>query len=198
MRNSVLSRYLAIGGMFLTLAGSRLSGQQIPESKKSDVKHKPSAAYRCLEIMLEAAARDVERIGAQPTILSRQMAIPVTAMYDAWAAYDEKAVGTMHGDALRRPAAERTLKNKEKAIAYAMYRTCIDQYPRFSKYLTEEMTKMGYDPADQSEDLATPKGMAIMSRGSYSSIVTVTGLINLVMNKAPTVNPIRTTRCIAR
>ena len=101
--------------------------QQIPEAEK-EVKHAPSAAYQWLGVMLEAAARDVERIGAQPTILSRQMAIPVTAMFDAWAAYDEKAVGTMHGSSLRRPAVECTKANKEKAIAFAMYRTCLDQY----------------------------------------------------------------------
>ena len=132
--------------------------QQIPESETA-VKHSQSAAYLWLGIMLEAAARDVERIGAQPTILSRQMAIPVTAMFDAWAAYDEKAVGTMHGGSLRRPAEERTKANKEKAIAYAMYRTCLDQYPHFADYLTQEMKKMGYDPNDSSENLATPQGI---------------------------------------
>ena len=134
-------------------------GQQIPDSEKSPQKHQPSAAYQWLEIMLEAAARDVERIGAQPTILSRQMAIPVTAMYDAWAAYDDKAVGTMHGDSLRRPEPDCTLKNKKTAIAYAMYRTCLDQYPHFAEYLTKEMKKMGYDPNDKSEDLSTPQGI---------------------------------------
>lgn len=133
-------------------------GQQIPEPENGD-RHNPSAAYMWLEIMLEAAARDVERIGAQPTILSRQMAIPVTAMFDAWAAYDETAAGTMLGGSLRRPESERTMENKEKAIAYAMYRTCLDQYPHFSKYLTDEMKKMGFDPNVVSENLETPHGI---------------------------------------
>ena len=133
-------------------------GQQIPDEKQP-AKHQSSAAYQWLEIMLEAAARDVEAVGAQPTILSRQMAIPVTAMYDAWAAYDDKAVGTMFGDGLRRPEAERTLKNKETAIAYAMYRTCVDQYPRFADYLTKEMKRMGYDPNVVTEDPTTPEGI---------------------------------------
>lgn len=132
--------------------------QQIPESENL-APHENSVAYRWTGIMLEAAARDVERIGAQPTILSRQMAIPVTAMFDAWAAYDEKAVGTMTGGNLRRPANERTRKNKETAIAYAMYRSCLDQYPHFASYLTDEMKKMGLDPDDKSEDLTTPVGI---------------------------------------
>ena len=74
-------------------------GQQIPDTQKMENQTR-TAAFQWLSIMLEAAARDVERVGAQPTILSRQMAIPVTAMFDAWAAYDQKAVGTMHGDSL--------------------------------------------------------------------------------------------------
>ena len=133
--------------------------QEIPDADKAKIKHNVSHAYQWLEIMLEAAARDVERIGAQPTILSRQMAIPVTAMFDAWAAYDDKATGTLHGGALRRPANERTMENKRTAIAYAMYRTCLDQYPAFADYLTEEMAKMGYDPNDTSEDLTSAIGI---------------------------------------
>ncbi len=133
-------------------------GQQIPEADTAQpVKH--SVAYHWLEIMLEAAARDVERTGARPTILSRQMAIPVTAMFDAWACYDDQAVGTMLGGTLRRPATERTERNKEIAISYAMYRTCVDQYPHFEDYLSSEMSKMGFDPKDMSEDLTTPVGI---------------------------------------
>jgi hypothetical protein len=49
-------------------------------------------------------------------------------MYDAWAAYDEKAVGTRLGGSLRRPASERTKENKEKAIAYAAYRSLLFVY----------------------------------------------------------------------
>ncbi|QEG22843.1 vanadium-dependent haloperoxidase [Mariniblastus fucicola] len=150
-----LSAVLAI----VTLTSLSSVAQQIPENNNSQVKHKPSAAYHWTGVMLEAAARDVERVGAMPTILSRQMAIPITAMFDAWAAYDDKAVGTLLGGSLRRPESERTLANKETAIAYAMYRTCVDQYPNFADYLTEEMKKAGYDPADKSENLTTPIGI---------------------------------------
>src|SRR4051812_20115421 len=79
----------------------------------------PSAAYRWVDISLEATAREVDRHGARPTLLSRTLAIPLTAMYDAWAAYDSRAVGTRMGAKLRRPPAARTQANKEKAIAYA-------------------------------------------------------------------------------
>lgn len=86
--------------------GASAPAQQVPDLKPGD--HKPSAAYKWLDIVLEASARDVERVGAMPTILSRQMAIPCTAMFNAWAASDDKAVGTELGGKLRRPADERT------------------------------------------------------------------------------------------
>lgn len=76
----------------------------------------PSAAYQWLDIALEATARDVDRHSARPTIISRTLAIALTAMYDAWAAYDDKAVGTRLGSALRRPAAQRTQAHKEQCI----------------------------------------------------------------------------------
>jgi len=118
-----------------------------------------SAAYTWLDTVLEASAREVERIGAMPTILSRQMAIPCTAMFDAWAAYDDTAVGTIFAGSLRRPKEERTLENKETAIAYATFRTAVDQLPHFADYLKSEMEKMGYDPENTSTDLSTAIGI---------------------------------------
>jgi hypothetical protein len=119
----------------------------------------PSAAQRWLDVVLEAAARDVERIGAQPTILSRQMAIPMTAMFDAWAAYDAVAVPSCEAAPARRPAAERTRRNRETAIAHAVYRTAVDQFPHFVDYLGEAMRTEGYDPDDPCLDPASPVGV---------------------------------------
>ena len=118
-----------------------------------------SAAYDWLEVVLEAAAREVDRDGARPTILSRAMAVAVTSMYDAWAAYDDKAVGTRLGGKLRRPPAERTQANKEKAIAYAVYRALMDLYPEDGKWLTDQMRQRGFDPDDASTDPSTPPGV---------------------------------------
>jgi len=55
-------------------------------------------------------------------MVARALAIVHTCMYDAWAAYDERAVTTRLQDALRRPLSERTDANKEKAISYAAFR----------------------------------------------------------------------------
>jgi len=119
----------------------------------------PTAAYRWLLIMQEAAGRSVDRVGARPTIISREMHIAVTAMYDAWAAYDDKAVGTRLGGRLRRPASERTLANKETAIAYAMYRALLSDYPEDAEWLEAQMRAEGHDPKDARTDPATPQGI---------------------------------------
>src|SRR6266576_6537601 len=112
------------------------------------VSYKPSAAYEWLDISLEATAREVDRHGARPTIISRTLAVALTAMYDAWAAYDDKAVGTRLGGSLRRPAAERTRANKEKAIAFATYRVLIDVYPEDKAWIDGQMRQRGLDPDD--------------------------------------------------
>ncbi len=120
---------------------------------------RPTAAYRWLEVILEASARSVDRFTPRPTILSREMAIAVTAMFDAWAAYDERAVGTRLGGKLRRPPAERTQANKEMAIAYAVYRALLYVYPEDSAWLAEQVRAAGFDPADASTHPPTPAGV---------------------------------------
>src|SRR4051794_18453416 len=121
--------------------------------------YKPSKAYEWLDISLEATAREVDRHGARPTIISRTLAVALTAMYDAWAAYDGKAVGSRLGATLRRPAAERTPANREKAIAFATYRALVDVYPEDKAWIDEQLRKQGYDPSDGSNDPATPQGV---------------------------------------
>ncbi|MGA1525877.1 MAG: DUF6851 domain-containing protein, partial [Planctomycetota bacterium] len=142
--------------IFVACVGLRPSGtaEEMVESG-----YTPTAAYRWLDAVLDAAARDVERVGAMPTILSRQMAIPMTAMFDAWAAYDDLAVGTTYGGGLRRPPAERTRSNQEEAMAYAVFRTAVDQLPHFAADLEAVMRVEGYDPALVTRDPTRPAGI---------------------------------------
>jgi hypothetical protein len=121
--------------------------------------HVKSAAFEWLDIALEATAREHERNGPRPTVGSRMLGIVVTSMYDAWAAYDDKAVGTRLGDKLRRPAAERTAANKRKAVAYATYRSLLYLFPEDEKWITEQMRQYGFDPADTTTDTRTPQGV---------------------------------------
>lgn len=119
----------------------------------------PSAAYRWLDVLLEASGRDAVRNRPRPTVLSRTMAVVLTAMYDAWAAYDEKAVGTRLGGTLRRPPAERTLANKERAIGQAATRALLFVYPDDAAWIRERARAMGVDPDAGSTDPADPVGI---------------------------------------
>ncbi|HUR40137.1 MAG TPA: vanadium-dependent haloperoxidase [Verrucomicrobiae bacterium] len=120
---------------------------------------KPTAAYRWLEILLEASGRDAVRNKPRPTVLSRTDGMILTAMYDAWAAYDDKAVGTRLGGKLRRPKAERTTANKEVAIAYAAYRVLLFVYPEDAEWIRERMRAEGHDPDHAGVDTRTPRGI---------------------------------------
>jgi hypothetical protein len=121
--------------------------------------YKGSGAYRWLNVALQATAREHERHGARPTIGSRNLGIVVTAMYDAWAAYDAKAVGTRLGGELRRPLKERTTANKEKAIGHAVTRVLLDVYAEDAAWIKERVRREGIDPDDASSDVSTPEGI---------------------------------------
>lgn len=65
-----------------------------------------------------------------PPIVARALAIAHTCMYDAWAAYDDVAVGTTDtAGSRRRRAEERTDANKAEAISFAAYRCLGNLYP---------------------------------------------------------------------
>jgi hypothetical protein len=93
-------------------------------------------------------------------MVSRALAIVHTCMYDAWAAYDDRAVGTQLRGALRRPAAERTLENKNKAVSYAAYRALNDLFGFDTASVYQPLMKeLGYDPNDRSTDIETAVGI---------------------------------------
>src|SRR5262249_8016109 len=73
-------------------------------------------------VWLDATLNEVMNARLKLPMGWRALEISNTCMYDAWAAYDDLAVGTQLGSALRRPPGERTLANKEKAISYAAHR----------------------------------------------------------------------------
>jgi hypothetical protein len=130
-----------------------------PLTSPVEANYHGSAAYQWLNVALEATAREHERHGARPTIGSRNLAIAVTAIYDAWAAYDARAVGTRRGDKLRRPPVERTAANREKAIAYAVTRVLLDVYAEDAEWIKARVRKLGVNPDDTCTDLSTPQGV---------------------------------------
>jgi hypothetical protein len=93
-------------------------------------------------------------------IVSRALAMVHTCMYDAWAAYDDKGVGTQLSSALRRPPNEHTVGNKEKAISYAAYRALSELLPADTESVYKPLMKeLGYDSSNNSTDIETPEGI---------------------------------------
>jgi hypothetical protein len=76
-----------------------------------------------------ATLQTIRYLHPGPTIDARALAVAHTCMFDAWTAYDAKALATQLGDQLRRPVEERTEQNKKKAVSYAAYRCLSDLFP---------------------------------------------------------------------
>jgi hypothetical protein len=87
-------------------------------------------------------------------VTARAISVVHTAIFDAWAAYDARALGTRLRGSLRRPAAERTLVNKNKAISFAAYRALVDLFPARQFDFAEQMSYLGY--AVDGSDTSTP------------------------------------------
>ncbi len=107
----------------------------------------------------DAAVSAIKATSAAPTVGSRALFIVHSAMYDAWAAYDAKALGSMPGTPPRQPASTATLLNKTTAISYAAYRTLLDLFPSQAKAFTTLMINLGFDPSIKNADPTTAAGV---------------------------------------
>jgi hypothetical protein len=150
-------RFLAaagVGGASLALSGlaPRASGFPLADVARSG----DSIVVQWNEALLEAVRRS--RLG--PPMVARALAIAHTCMYDAWAAYDERAVGTALGGSLRQPARSRTLANTEQAVSFAAHRAAADLFPASTASMLDPlMLSLGYEPGDESTDTSTPTGV---------------------------------------
>ncbi|MEL6928106.1 MAG: vanadium-dependent haloperoxidase [Cyanobacteria bacterium J06600_6] len=98
-----------------------------------------------------------------PTVASRAYAMVHSAIFDAWAAYDPKAISTQLEDSLQRPEAEITADNKREAVSYAAYRTALELFPEQAEIFDALMSELGYDPANETTDTTTPAGVGNVS-----------------------------------
>ncbi|MDD5494105.1 MAG: phosphatase PAP2 family protein [Dehalococcoidia bacterium] len=118
-----------------------------------------AAGSTVVTIWNEATLEAIRITHPGPPIVARSLAIVHTCMYDAWAAYDEKAKGTRFSNNLRRPNGEYTDANKEKAVSYAAHECVSDLFPTEAASFNALMTTLGYDPNDNTIDLGTPAGV---------------------------------------
>jgi hypothetical protein len=108
----------------------------------------------------EAFLQGVRDSKLGPPMVARALAIAHTCVYDAWAAYDDRAIGTRLGGSLRRPPAERTPANVRQAISFAAYRAAVDLFPlSVSSVFDPLLHSLGYDERDHSTDSSTPTGI---------------------------------------
>jgi hypothetical protein len=139
-----------IGGItFILLVLAALAGEGSAEQR-------PNIVIRWNEAVLQGV-RD-SAIG--PPMVARALAIVHTCIYDAWAVYDKKAVGTQFGGSLRRPKREHRFANKNEAISYAADRASVDLFPWDKATVFDPlMARLGYDVNDTSTDVSTPSGI---------------------------------------
>jgi hypothetical protein len=163
-RHRVLSpRFIAapIVVLFLAACGGdqvtapRIAGPSAAEARIENVPVAQTVVVRWSSACLQA----IRLAKPAPTVVARALAIVHTAIYDAWAAYDNKAVATQLGESLRRPARERTAENKRRAMSYAAYRSLVDLFPDQRTSFAATMRDLGYDPADESDDRTTATGI---------------------------------------
>jgi len=124
---------------------------------EDDEDHAPTVVVRWNAAALAALAA-LAAAHAGPTVGARALAIVHTCMYDAWAAYQPKALGTQLGDTLRAQTHHRHA-NETKAVSYAAYRALLDLFPAQSGTFVALMTSLGYDPTDTTTDTTTPAGI---------------------------------------
>jgi hypothetical protein len=93
-------------------------------------------------------------------MVARALAIVHTCMYDAWAAYDARALGTQFGAGLRRSVRAHTPQNIETSISYAAYRAAVDLFPgQRATVFDPLMDNLGLDPTDTTANPNTPAGL---------------------------------------
>jgi len=102
----------------------------------------------------EELLQAVRALPPGPTVTARAISVVHTAIFDAWAAYDDRALGTRLRGSLRRPAAERTLANKNKAISFAAYKALADLFPARRSDFAEQMVMLFGDA--WASDTSTP------------------------------------------
>lgn len=94
-----------------------------------------------------------------PTIGSRAYGMLHTAMFDAWAAYEDIPVSTQLHDGLQRPQTENTEANKTEAMSHAAYRVLLDLFPTQKEIFADLMSELGFDPNNLTTDTTTAAGI---------------------------------------
>jgi hypothetical protein len=96
-----------------------------------------------------AALRAIRNTAFAPVRAARAFAVLHTCMYDAWALYDDVAVGIHWGTLVRERRSERRAGNIDRAVSFAAHLALVDLFPteRAARF-DPLMEKLGFDPDD--------------------------------------------------
>jgi hypothetical protein len=160
-RLTVVSVLVALAGGGLVACGDELPpSAQLRANQLVPAAAQPSASDNVVLQWNNAALQGVRDSKLGPPMVSRALAIVHTCMYDAWAAYDERAVGTQLGATLRRPSTEWVPGNVNKAVSFAAYRAAVDLLPGDRAGVFDPlMHQLGYDADDRTRDTTTAAGV---------------------------------------
>jgi hypothetical protein len=123
---------------------------------------KPTAAYELLDFALDATAREIERVGARPTVNSREIFLATSALYDAWVPYDARALNSLGAAPVRVVVKDRTDLNRQRAMLGALRVVLLDLYPAQKEWLEAEFSKRGFDSKRAADQLGVAAGLRLM------------------------------------
>jgi hypothetical protein len=140
----------------LLLSSPILDARSPPPVPASPLVQNDNVVLRWNSALLEA----IRRTRFRPMWAARALAVVHTSMFDAWAAYQNNAVGVHWSSDLRRPVNERTAPSGDRAMSMAAYRALADLFPAQTPTLFRPlMIELGLDPDDTSVDPARPEGV---------------------------------------
>jgi hypothetical protein len=146
MPNLLLAGRAAAAGLVAVLALATVVAARAPVAAAGG--RVPAMSDNVVLLWDEAALQAIRDTRPAPTVTARALGVVHASIYEAWAAYDPKAVGTRLGGSLRRPPAERTLANKNTAISHAAHRALVNLFPARSGDFDALMASLGHDPSD--------------------------------------------------
>jgi PAP2 superfamily len=122
-----------------------------PPSKPTPGPTTPNVAIQWNNAALQA----IRDVSPGPTIGSRALAIMHTCMYDAWAAYDPRALPTRpNGISRQKPP-----KDVSQAVSYAAYSALMDLFPSEAPAFNSLMQSLGFYPISTTTDTKTQAGV---------------------------------------
>ncbi len=152
-----MKKFLTASVLALALAGCGGGGDSAvaPTPPPSSTPYAPSTI-----VAWNAVALDVIRSGTLgPPAVARALGMLHTATFDAWAAYDPRAVAVTAGAPARRAAADMTDANKRAAISMAAYRTLLNLYPAQKAKLDAALEKDGLSPSNSGLTDGSPSAV---------------------------------------